>query len=568
MNEGETYSESVTLSESSSETVSRSGGSNDAIVRASWIEVAETQNATVSINGNQVTESGTIAEGETVSLDSSISDSWIQEGSNEVSISMDGSNGGPEPQAELQFSHDAETLADINRESNTWKEEADIHRQFASDQSAVESRIEMPNNVVEIDQVTLEGSTLDSSQYELNGTDLTVSVGSVSQGEQINISARGSKVRVAGGEISVTDPTNEGDSLNSSISIESVGPDDDLRVDVSETVAADRIHRASSTSWGSDVPVRVASDGSQELLLSQSGASAGSTATITESSWSASVGAGDIQVTPKPGETPLRDVEDDGENPRLLIEPGETEGDSAEVTYYDAKSGEEYQIVDVDDDRTVDRATSNSPVTFEITDQSGTYELQLAPLSSDALSVGGASGTDSGGLIPPWLLLLLSLAGAIGFLGLSSERGFISRSTVTLGAAGISIVALEIVSPVSIIAEVRWALVGITSTAVGVVASSGLGVTLGAIGILVGLWYVDGRTERSIPIPLWIGAAALSVFWLIETLAPGAITEGRLPGVEEIGPLIWIMILGGGALLIYRWIGSRQTVIEVGGEEV
>jgi hypothetical protein len=419
--------------------------------------------------------------------------------------------------------------------------------------------------VVEIDQVSIGGSTISSDRYQLDGTDLEIDIGSVTQGEEVSIFARGSKVRAQGGAITVTDPTSEGDVLNTSIAVESVKSGEELRVDVSPTVSSNRIHRATSTSWGSEIAVRISSDGSQKLLLSESGASAGSSATLTESSWSASTESGDIDVIPIEGETPIRDQDNQGPAPRLNVSAGAIEGDQATVTYHDAQSGEEYQIRDVIDDRVVERSQANSPVSFSLTDQNAEYVIEIAPETGDALAVGGggSSGGPLGGLLPPWLLLLLGVGGAIGFLGLSSERGFVSRSTVILGAGAVVVVALEVASPVSVIAEVRWALVGITSGIIGTIAETGIGVAAGGIALILGVWFVDGRTDRSIPLPLYIGSGALAVFWLVETIAPGAITEGRLPGVEEIGPLIWIALIGGTILLIYRWLGSQQTVVEI-----
>jgi hypothetical protein len=557
---GQTASKSISLSTGThTADVSSAGPVNAEVV---WDDVSETQNPTVDINGNTVAHSGTLSDGQTVDLSADVSDSWIQDGSNNVSVSMDGAGGGPSPQLGLSYSHDAETIAEISRTSSTWGEETDIHRQFAADQSGVSSEIPLPSNVVEIGTVEIDGSPISSDKYAINGTDLSVDIGDVVAGSSVDIYAKASKVRIQGGEVMVTDPTSEGDVLDTAIEVSSIGPDNDLRVDVGPTVSSDRIHRANTTSWGSEIPVRISADGSQELMLSASGASAGSTARITESSWSASIETGDIEVVPLTGETPIRDVEQTGSKPRIEVAAGAVEGDSASLTYHDAQSGEEYQLLHTGEDRVVQRATANSPVVFDVTDQSATLELQLAPLSSDALAVGGG-GSSGDGLLPPWLLLLLGVGGAIGFLGLSNQRGFVTRSTVALGAGAVVIVALEVASPVSIIAEARWALVGITSGLIGAVAETGIAVAAGAIALLLAVWYVDGRTDRSIPLPIYLGSGALAVFWLVETVAPGAITEGRLPGVSEIGPLIWISIIGGSILLIYRWIGSRGTTVEI-----
>ncbi|SMO92763.1 hypothetical protein SAMN06264867_1261, partial [Halorubrum cibi] len=105
LGDGETYSESVDLSTGSqSLDVSTSGAVDTAV---SWIEVTETIDPTVSLNGNAMSHDGVVAEGETVTLNGE--SAWIEEGTNTVDIALNDSSliaGSPIPKVDVSLSHD------------------------------------------------------------------------------------------------------------------------------------------------------------------------------------------------------------------------------------------------------------------------------------------------------------------------------------------------------------------------------------------------------------------------------------------------------------------------------
>jgi len=78
-------------------------------------------------------------------------------------------------------------------------------------------------------------------------------------------------------------------------------------------------------------------------------------------------------------------------------------------------------------------------------------------------------------------------------------------------------------------------------------------------GSLLGVWYLDQRTKRDIPtVAMGIGVTIFGVV-VLESLAPGTVTIPLARALGTVGPLVWILGIGGGIWLIRRWLSTRET---------
>ena len=142
-----------------------------------------------------------------------------------------------------------------------------------------------------------------------------------------------------------------------------------------------------------------------------------------------------------------------------------------------------------------------------------------------------------------------------------SRRFNIGGWLLPVTATSLTAVAIQVLSPGSPLLRVAQ------------LASESNAVTIGAVAaLLIGMWQLDERTQGSVPWYVRGIIGLLSVVWALETISPGVILGGLRSGVESMGPLIVIVIVGGGAYLIREWIQARRapdTVInaQLGREE-
>jgi hypothetical protein len=523
---GQTVAEPIDLSETSSTTISRTGGEHDAIVRSSWTEVAETQSPTVTINGEPASYSGTLAAGSSTSLE--VSDNWIQEGTNTVDVDLDGSgNGGPEPQVGVSYSHTASTVA-INEtvNSSTWSEDVEVSRTFASDQSNVELGIGMPDNVVgvaEIEERRDGGnwSSVSSDRYTLDGTDLTVSMGDVAASESVEVRAVGDKTRVQAGAIEVLDPTLEGADLSTRMRVSDAAGTDPVAIEVSETAVGNRIHMVESAEWTSSAYHESTADGTETLYLPS--AVAGANATIETAP---------LEVNPQSGDAETSIVNRSAN--RIKVEPGSSSGDELEIAYLDTESGQYYELYSVTEDRRVDIDQAESPAYFTTDDRSSTYLIQLTDPPGSSFVVAGDSG--GGGGLPGALLLLAGIAG-VGAVGLVSQRFGLGRR-VTIPAAIVAAIGIaELGSSTSVLTILSNDLIRTSSTE--------LIAAIATVGGLAGAWLLDRRT--GIDVPTWLyGAIGIGGSAWLATSALG-----------DAGSSVAALLVGGG-LLVGLWAARRR----------
>ncbi|MFY4816567.1 hypothetical protein ACOJIV_28460, partial [Haloarcula sp. AONF1] len=92
-----------------------------------------TRDPVVELNGQSTSYTGSLNDGETVSLDANAS--WLQDGQNNVTVHVgDGSYSGegPEPQVELEYRHDLESPRTVDYESEALSERYNISKTYTT----------------------------------------------------------------------------------------------------------------------------------------------------------------------------------------------------------------------------------------------------------------------------------------------------------------------------------------------------------------------------------------------------------------------------------------------------
>lgn len=568
ISEGEEHSTSVSLTPDNYTLEVDTEGDSPVEVTLEWTEVTETVDPTIIINGEHETSyTGTLAEGTTESLTTDTA--WIQEGENTVEVEMADANDGPTPQVGLEYSHDADAASkEVEYESETWHQRYNVSNTWASEQDDATVEFPMSSRVVSVDNLEVRTNggmweTVAESDYTLDETDLTVQLGQIDPDTTKDVRVDATKVVTSGGEIQVTDPTTEGNEINTEVEITSVSGEY-VEIDISGTERAHRVHYVTAASWDeSDTYAEMGTDDNQTIHLVD-GPTDG-TATIEEAPF---------EIDPESGSTDVW-IEDVDE-PRITLESVSSDTD---VTWTDAVSGNEYDLLLLPDEEVKDTATAGSPVTLT-TDEDGTYIIETSDGDGGTSGVVSASpDTPRDGIFPNelWMvvILLLSVIGvSLIVSGLGEERqprertipvlgrrislpafgGLSERQSLAIIAASFGVVALlliDVTGPGSAVFEA----IGAGLLAVTPVAEFGA-IVLGA-ALLLGLWWLDNRTRQTIPRWLIGGTAALWLLWSIETMGEGTILEPLSAGFEAVAPLFWFALLGGGAWFAWRWMQTR-----------
>ena len=561
----ESNGQTVDLTTSSDADIQLSQGSNNLDVStgeygsADWnietTERTETDSPDVSINGQTVGHDGRLSDGETVSLD--VDESWIQEGENTVEVSTsDGSL------VDLDHRHD--TTGDSHRstvDSTKWSEEYHVERKFSSAREDVEVSIPFSDRVVAIDDVEyrIDGGDWiepDRSVLDTESTKLSAEIGAVDEGETVELRATGSKVQVLDGEIEIIEPTVEGDILNSLIEV-TESPDDQLRIDVSETRAVDddrRVLWTAEESYSAETSSVIGSDGSQVLTTN---ANFGSEFRAVETDVvNPSVSAGDATIT---------DIEEADDRLDFTVDKSDS------VSIFEIGYGPfDYNVLYTDEGRMTDEGTG----TVELRDAGSYYIEEGDPTPV----IGGISGDGFGDTIfgiPAFVWLLGSVVGGIGGsaalarrLGDDDEIDGLTLGVFVAGSLAVVLVATELVTPYSLVDTFVSGTVGIIERLIATVTSGAFAALVGSLALLLGIVVLDQRTGVTVPLPYYVGSSSLTVIVMIEVLSPGVLIESLASGLEDIGALVWLILLGGPILLMALWLRSRRPEIIIGGEDL
>ncbi|ELZ56758.1 hypothetical protein C467_07792 [Halorubrum hochstenium ATCC 700873] len=537
---GETVTESVTLSTGSNGAdVSVTGPVG---VSVSWTEVSRTRDPVVEVNGYETEYNGVLSEGETTSL--ATNEAWLQEGTNNVTVRTNTPSNGPESLVDMTYSHDASGVTkSVDAEATSWTESFNVSHTFPSAVADADATLTFDEQVAEIHDVeyrTNGGSWQTPPDYELNGTDLHVGLGDVEADTEIDVRATGHKVRAYDGAVKVTEPTVEGDDLSTEVEITDINPDGMFGLRVDETVLGDRLHYASEESWtGESAYASITSTGTQ--ILRAPDANEGSTMRVSTAPVSVSPSSGAIEA----------EVED-GSEPTFSLRKGNTTGsDRIEVTYYNTVTGDRYVLWSETREVEVDADRAQSPVSFVTDGSSETYSILQRDSSVGPNPPPGPTETED---VFPLLLAFGGIGGVLVGSTLVSRRFNIGGWLLPVTATSLTAVAIQVLAPGSPLLRVAQ------------LASESNAVTIAAVAaLLIGMWQLDERTQGSVPWYVRGIIGVLSVVWALETISPGVILGGLRSGVESMGPVIVIVIVGGGAYLVREWIQARRapdTVVE------
>jgi len=180
----------------------------------------------------------------------------------------------------------------------------------------------------------------------------------------------------------------------------------------------------------------------------------------------------------------------------------------------------------------------------------------LDPIGAAVASIGGGFGLVASGFTSVlsgtiWVVVVALLV----FIGLLVVDQFTPVEIPRTGYAGASLLvgvwAIESISGVSLLGS---GLGGAGATTV-----------LVAVGVLLGLLALDQRTGFDVPLPAYGLVSLLVSMWTIETISEGALIEPLSDGLDEIGPLVWLLGIVGVIILGWLWLRSRRPEIRVVG---
>ncbi|WP_144900893.1 hypothetical protein [Halobellus captivus] len=540
LDDGETKTTALDLSTGSND-INITGSVGTVDYTLDYIERTVTENPTVELNGETVSHSGTLSDGETTTL--SLDSSALEEGTNRINVSVgDGtlSDGSPDPSVGLEYSHEATDEQTVDYSAEAWSERYNVSHTFGDAREDPTLTIPFDGEVVNIGSVEVRRN---GSSWELpkewvhDNTTLIVGFDPVESSETLEVRATGRKVRTLNGEITVTDPTVEGDSLNSEIEI--IDRSEDFAIDVS---GSDRIHYTSEESWSASPHVIVDSSGGQELRLPD--ASEGSTTRVRTAP---------LNVVPESGESEV--VIEDPDEPRFKIREGNTTGASnVDVTYYDTLSGERYVLWSETQDREIDADRAESPVDFTTDGNAETYTIRQ--MDAPGSGVGGTAPPRTQQAGAPLVLVVpavgLSVTGLFcagrRFGGASGIRG---NALLLVGSTVVAIAAVELVAPGTL-----SSMFSTVVFAVGDSIAGGIGAAFAAIAVFLALWQIQARTRATIP--WWVigPAMGISAIAALEAIRPGSILGALEVVLSEYGGLVVLATIGLVGYLIYQ---RRQT---------
>ncbi|OYR59930.1 hypothetical protein DJ80_16495 [Halorubrum ezzemoulense] len=576
LSDGETASD--TIQPEVGDTWSVSADGNAPTVSADITERTQTRSPTIEINGETVGLDGTLADGETATLDASAS--WLQSGTNYVTVSTDSPASGPASLVTLDYSHGAETATEATVEETTWTQTTTVANTWASARSNATVTVPMNDRVVDVRSVEVRrnGTTWDplaADRYELNGTDLTAELGDVAEGSMVEVRATGSKVRVRDGLITVLEPTTSSDRLDTRVRVDDAGPNFALSVD--ETVFSDRVHYADNSTWGPQTgETTITAQGDQTLAIPN--ATVGAQTTVR--TWP-------VEVAPVTGQATVTDLAGNRSEPGITVR-GDGNSD-VDYTFPNAADAKPYILWSQTNEIVRDEALASSPIT--LTDDNSDETLVFLVDDGSASSSGpgdgptgsvGGGGAGGGpmagagggvlaqlrGIAPSGETLLLGVTLLGGLFVVGRRTGVITEdrqqaATSAAGSAASTVgglveraIANEIVFGVLLLAGGGWLL------ASGVLPEqTTLIVSLSAVP--VAMFLVLQQFDR-FDFRIWAGSTALVGVLGLQVLAPELF--------ETIADEAGVIIVAGGLLLAWRtvsaWRAEANTPDEVNRIEI
>ncbi|MFC7047274.1 hypothetical protein ACFQH6_19365 [Halobacteriaceae archaeon GCM10025711] len=454
MADGETATYDVTSALSlSSSSMDVTTAGHTVGVDLSYQEVTETVDPVIEVNGNTTSHSGTLADGEEVSL--TADSNWVEQGTNRVNVSVTPSVSAdaPAPQVDLDYRHDGTDKSDVAYDAEKWSERYNVSKTFAQDQSSASLTIPFDGRVIEIRDLTVykNGGEVSPTSQGFSGTTLEVGLGTVAAGDTVRVVANGTKVSAYNASITVTEPTQVGDALDSKVQLDSWNGDS--YINVGGTPDGTRVHYTTNESWSSPSAfARIAASGDQNLHFPNAGD--GSTFRVTTLP---------IRVEPE-GDVDIAVEEPSQTEPTFSVDPGTIGGQAVSYTFLDAVGGTDYILYSLDNGRVEDQGTAQSPLTLVDDDSSDTLQFQIDDGGSETTDTDGG-GTSLSGAASSAAGSAASLVARTGIIGVVAalfaaawlfSRSYGSNSITTrqfLVGEGllIGLLALETLSPASLV---------------------------------------------------------------------------------------------------------------------
>ncbi len=415
--------------------------------------VTESVDPSIEINGHTTSYSGTLSKGETASL--STDPSWVQEGTNSVNVSVSESYAATGVVG-LDYRHTAPTTQSVDYVAETWSERYNVSKTWSNNRENASVTIPFESSrVIAVREVEMRvngGSWKSVPDYSLEGTTLTAELGEVSENDTTDVRATGSKVKVDGGDITVLEPTVEGNTLDTALEITNYS--DSFGIGVGGTSEGKWLHKTANESWTApETFVTISANGGQTIRAP--GASAGSTMNVRTVP---------LEVTPDAGKLNLT-LKESSKELTFDVEPTSA---VSEVTYryHDTVSGERYILYSETHGVARDSEIAESPVSLLGGSYSETLSIILDSGSgSSSESGGGGFGGAIGGVSSsanPLLVLVIGVA-AIAGTAYVSQRTEIPMSVVGGTGLLVAILGIETISPGTISDGVRSAIVLLSS---------------------------------------------------------------------------------------------------------
>ncbi|WP_284013253.1 hypothetical protein [Halobaculum litoreum] len=359
-------------------------GSGSVAVELAVQEKTETVDPGVELGNCSESYPGTLAAGETATL--TLNSSCLSE-TNELNVTVGGdlSADAPAPQVGVVAEHTAASNQTVDYAGDAWSERYNVSKTWADSRADARLVIPFASNVVSIRDVefrTNSSSWTGTSNYELDGTTLTVNLGSVDAGETTHVRVNGSRVRVENGSITVTSPTLAGNSLDTEFRMDSWS--ESSYIAVGGSASGEFVHHLMSESWASPSESVVVEAGGKQRIYAPKAPEGGTARARTIP----------VEVQPENG---VRVSVTDPTQPSFEVGPASASGDAYGVVYHDTVTGDTYRLVsETRDGYVIDEATASSPVTF--TDpEDDTELLSVVKANETAGSAGGGGGGGGGG---------------------------------------------------------------------------------------------------------------------------------------------------------------------------
>jgi len=358
-------------------------------------ERTQTEDAGVELNGNTTTHTGTLGDGNTTTL--TLEQASLREGTNDLNVTVgDGtlSADAPTPAVGLEYVHDAKAKKSVAYTGEKFSERYNVSHTYASARDPATLTIPFAGEVIGIRSVEKRvggGSwqAVATSAYTLDGTTMTVDLGSISENTTVEVRAVGSKVNPIDMGIEVLEPTAPGQRLDTKISVPSVTAAGSPKLELPNQ----RLTYAYNESWSANERA-VFSGESQTLHLDEIGA--GSTFRASTIPVTVEPDGGDVAIeVPSPTRS----------EPEFVVAPGPG-GLDADVTYtfLEATDGGDYSLYSRTSGLVRDQGTASSPLSLTDDDSEETlvFLLEESSTSTSDNPTGVFGGDTNVGGSDPW----------------------------------------------------------------------------------------------------------------------------------------------------------------------